>query len=367
MGLDSYFADKEIEAPDFDEQQDVDTSPEEGEEATPEPSIETPEVPEGETATPTEKEPKDAPTFDSLWEEKMAEKYGKFDEFESNYESLKKKAEQERYEDKYSDESKELLEKTLGSGFDMNSLKKIVDIQTLDVDSLDNMSAIAKKLELSDGLSKAEIKVELKEFSKLNKDQEDLDLMDEDERDEYDAKLAKFNRFARESKSFLGELKDKDDYKLPTLKGSPVETEAQQAEQTASYEAAKKNYETNVDGFLNDFKQVDLKLGENDFAYELSEEQKAGVKDAMYNINSFYKNFITEEGTDYSKMANQVAKMMYSDDMLKAVGSQQANDGKLGAIKDVSNIDMSTPDTKSVNANTNPYAELGRKMRGENN
>ena len=145
------------------------------EEPTSEEAVDSSEENKAEETEETEKvDSPTAPSFEEMWAERMGEKYGKLEDFDDHYSSLKTKSEQERYEDKYSEESRDRLDKLLESGTSWEKIKEIANVQTLDVEKLTGRQAMAKALELDQGLTRAEIENELYDYDQLkNVDLED--------------------------------------------------------------------------------------------------------------------------------------------------------------------------------------------------
>ena len=261
-------------------------------------------------------------------------------ELESQLSSLKEKAERQTIEDLYDEESVSLLKKVMEAGFDMNKLKNIVDVQTLDVDSIDTFDAISKFLQKKDGLSPEEIKLELKEYRKLKS--EDVELMDEDERDNYDAKMAKLKRLEREAKTYLKGLKDSDEYKLPVPKSvDPEAVKAAQEKQVKEMEELKKLYTTHVDKHISSVSELNIPINDKEsFKFKMNDEQKAKVKEAMIGINDYYKNFTDDKGIQFDKMTNALAASILLPDMLKSAMNSVVNKGEEKAIKEINNVDL---------------------------
>lgn len=283
-------------------------------------------------------------TFEDLFKEKYGEEYDivKKDE----YSSLKAKAEAERLEDMFEEESLGLLKNVATSGLDWKKIKNIADVQTLDIESLSPLESIAKQLQLESGLTKEEINLELREFKKLEK--VDLDVLDEDDLEEHYAKKAKFSRLEREAKKYLGSLKDQDDYKLPVLKDNSQASEEALKAKKAEYEELVNRYESEVSKFVSEKNEIGVELGEDDtFNFKLSEDQKTKVQDLMKNVNNLHTLFMTDNGADYNKMMSFIAGGLYHTDMLKARDNTSSNKGEERAIKSINNVDLGAKDKTS--------------------
>lgn len=297
---------------------------------------ETPQA-EVENTTPANEEVKTEVTADV----NITEYETKIQELESQLSSLTEKASRQTIEDLYDEESVSLLKKVMETGFDMNKLKSIVEVQTLDVDNLDTFDAISSYLSKKDGLSKEEIKLELKEYRKLKS--EDVELMDEDERDNYDAKMAKLNRLEREAKGYLKSLKDSDEYKLPVPKSvDPQAVKAAQEAESKKIEELKKLYSAEVDKHITPIEELNIPINDKEsFKFKLSAEQKAKVKEAMLGINDYYTNFVDDKGIKFNEMANAVAASLLLPDMIKSAMNSVVNKGEEKAIKEINNVDLS--------------------------
>jgi len=312
-----------------------------------------------EVPTPEQTQPSDNTTVDNT------EYTTKIQELEAELSSLREKAERQTIEDLYDEESVSLLKKVMETGFDMNKLKNIVDVQTLDVDSIDTFDAISKFLQKKDGLSPEEIKLELKEYRKLKS--EDVELMDEDERDNYDAKMAKLNRLEREAKTYLKGLKDSDEYKLPIPKSVDKEAvKAAQEKQAQEMEELKKLYATHVDKHIASVSELNIPISDKEsFKFKMNDEQKAKVKEAMIGINNYYTNFTDEKGIQFDKMTNALAASILLPDMLKSAMNSVVNKGEEKAIKEINNVDLGK-DSKSKSSSSGVESILSefRKIQG---
>lgn len=296
----------------------------------------------------------EAPTFEQMWQEKYGDKFGSLEDLEATISSLKEKAEQPRIEDDFSKESLELVKKIAASGFDMNKLKSIAEIQTLDVDSMSSLDAIKKQLKMEKGLSPEELKYELRKFERhLAKDIEDLD---EEEKDEFYAVQAELNRMGRSAKEYIKSLKDSDDYKIPELNSSlnSKELEAQQEEARIKfqkeYEEAKSGYEALVNEFVGNKKQIEVSLGElGTIKYTPTAEEQQLIKDAMFGVNQHYKGYQDpEKGVDFEKMYNDYAAISLLPKILTSAIESKANRGTEKAIKEISNVTLGDKPTSGA-------------------
>lgn len=288
------------------------------------PVVETPEVeekPEGDTIS---------------FEDQFKQDYGSKEDLDNELRSLREKANAERLEDKFESESIDRLSKVLESGFSWDKIKEIADMKTLDVENMDGRQALSKMLEMKDGLSKREVNAKLYEFDQLQK--ADTDLMDEGEKIQHEAALAQYERLQNESKDFLTSVKSDEKYSLPDLKSAPDQTELIE-KQNKEFEDLKNMYESSVDGSLKDFNSINITLGEdNDFTFELNDEQKQQVQQQMYGINDYYNNFASADGIDYTKMQETIAKGLFFDQMMKSAVESNINKGKVEAVKDINNV-----------------------------
>lgn len=301
----------------------------------------TPELEGDKTPTGDEEPAGEGDTISKTFEEMFAEKYG--EDFEvvkkEDYSSLKEKAERERLEDLFSEDSLNLLKDVASSGLDWNKIKDIAEIQTLDVSSLSPLEAIAKSLQIKEGLTQEEINLELREFKKLDKI--DLEDLDEDEKDEFYAKKARLGRLEREAKKFLDSQKDSDSYKLPSFAKQQQASEEALKSQQEELQSLKNRYESEVSEFLQDKSSLSLDLGEeNKFDYNLTEDQKSEVHKVMNNINNLHTLFITDKGVDYQKMMNFIAGGLFSTDLVKSSYNSAANKGEENAVKNMNNVTL---------------------------
>jgi uncharacterized protein (UPF0335 family) len=248
---------------------------------------------------------------------------------------LTEKAESPRLEDEFESDSVDMLKKVLSSGFDWNKLKEISEINTLDVDKLSGRQALSKMLEMRDGLSKAEINLKLRDYDRLK--EEDVSLMDSDEIMEHEAVLAQYERLQREGRDFLSGVKNDDKYSLPDLKKSENNQELLD-NQKKEYEELKNLYESSVKSSVDEFNEISIVLGEDEFSFELSDEMKQEVQDVMFNINDYHKNFVGDNGVDFGGMQTVIAKGLYFDEAMKSLLELNTNEGKVEAVKDINNV-----------------------------
>jgi hypothetical protein len=269
------------------------------------------------------------------FEDTFNEKYGSIENLEDKIRSLTEKAESPRLEDEFESDSVDMLKKVLSSGFDWNKLKEIAEIKTIDVDGLSGRQALSKMLEMKEGLSKAEINLKLRDYDRLK--EEDVSLMDSDETLEHEAKLAQYERLQREGRDFLSGVKNDDKYSLPDLKKSENNQELLD-NQKKEYEELKSLYESGVESSVNEFDEISIVLGEDEFSFELSDEMKQEVQDVMFNINDYHKNFVGDNGVDFGGMQTVIAKGLYFDEAMKSLLELNTNEGKVEAVKDINNV-----------------------------
>lgn len=290
------------------------------------------------------------------FEDQFKEKYGSLEDLDNKLRSLEEKASAERLEDKYESESIGRLEKVLESGFSWDKIKEIAEIKTLDVETMDGRQALSKMLEMKDGLSKREINAKLYEFDQLQK--ADTDLMDEGEKIQHDAALAQYERLQNDSKEFLSSVKSDEKYSLPDLKKAPDQTE-QLEKQNKEFEKLKGLYETSVSDSLKDFDSMNIKLGEdNEFTFELNNEQKQQVQEQMFGINNYYNNFVSADGVDFNKMRETVAKGLFFDQMMKSAVESNINKGKVEAVKDINNIVDKSKASQAASSDQSPTRQI---------
>lgn len=304
-------------------------------------------------------------TISKTFEEMFSEKYGEGYEVVNTeeYSSLKEKAEKERLEDLFTQESLDLLKDVASSGLDWNKLKSIADVQTLDSESLSDIEAIAKSLKIKEGLSQEEINLELREFKRLDK--VDLEDMDEDEKEAHYAKLARLKRLGRAAKKELGSLKDSDSYKLPSFAKKQQASEEALKLQQEEYEGLKSQYESEVSEFLKEKSSLSYELGEdNKFDYNFTEDQKAEVHQVMNNINNLHTLFMTDKGVDYQKMMNFIAGGLYSTDLVKSSMNSAASKGEESAVKSMNNVTLGN---KGKSVNVSGEAPLLQQLVSFNN
>lgn len=294
------------------------------------------------------------PSFEEMWAERMGDKYGKFEDFDDHYSSLKTKSEQERYEDKYSEESRDRLDKLLESETSWDRIKEIASVQTLDVEKLNGRQAMAKALELDQGLTRAEIENELYDYDQLK----DVDLDDLDDREliKHNSDLSKFARLERESKSYLSELKQDKRFSLPELTKKEEVSEETLKAQDKVREDAIQAYETDVSSQVSSLNNLDIKIGENDvFKYELTSEDKQTVESQMKGVNSYYTNFMNDGKLDMKSMSETLAKGLVFDKAIKAALESQSNAGEEAAVKKINNTNF---DAKSTAPDTSGMSEM---------
>tara|TARA_R110001592_G_scaffold1340_4_gene7946 strand:- start:595 stop:1680 length:1086 start_codon:yes stop_codon:yes gene_type:complete len=289
-------------------------------------------------------------------EDQLKEKYGSLEGLEEKLRSLEEKANAERLEDKYESKSIDRLSKVLESGFSWDKIKEIAEIKTLDVENMDGRQALSKMLEMKDGLSKREINAKLYEFDQLQK--EDTEFMDEGEVIKHEAALAQYERLQNDSKEFLNSVKEDEKYSLPELKSAPDQKELIE-KQNKEFEDLKKMYESSVDDSLKSFDSMNITLGEdNEFTFELNDEQKQQVQKQMYGINEYYNNFASADGVDYKKMQETIAKGLFFDQMMKSAVESNINKGKVDAVKDINNIVDKSKKAQAPNSDQSPTKQI---------
>jgi len=330
-----------------------------------------PPAPEGKVETETEV-PEEAPeeeavvskTFEEMWSEKMADKYGKLEEFDDHYSSLKTKAEQERYEDKFSEESRGRLDKLLGSDLSWDKIREIANVQTLDVDKLDGRQAMAKALELDQGLSPDEIKNELYDYDMLKN--VDLDELTERELIKHNSDVSKFARLERESKSYLSTLKEDERFSLPELaKKEEVSDETLKAQEKVRTDAIQA-YENDVTSHVSSFNEIDIKTGEGEsFKYELSPEDKQEVESRMKNVNNYYTNFMNDGKLDMKSMSETMAKGLLFDKAIKAALESQSNAGEESAVKKMNNTNFDSKSSAPSDSGKSVMQQIAEKYKDD--
>ena len=292
---------------------------------------------ENETPDQTEAVKTEEPVAqEKSFEDSFKEKYGSLEELENKIRSLEEK---KGLESKFDDESLSRLESILEGGLSWDKIGEIAKIQTLDVESLTDEQALAKVMELKEGLSKAEIDYKLLEFKKLN--DVDLDLLDEEEKAAHFAKKAEYARLAKDGKSFLEGLKSDEKYSLPTLQSKKDEANQEELikQQQAEFEQLQKLYEQGVDSTVKEFDSIKLNLGEGkEFEFELNDEMKAEVRKEMFEVNNYYKHFEGDKEVLFGKMAEITAKRLFFDKILQSAVESTINDGTVKAVKDINNV-----------------------------
>jgi len=160
---DSYFKERGLERVSSNDQPEVEKEVAE----TPEPqevkdeAVE--EKPEAE-APEVEKEVEKSEEAVVSFEETFKEKYGSEEDLDNKLRSLTEEIEKKTgLESKFDEEGLSRLEKILEGGLSWDKIGEIAKIQTLNVESLTDEQALAKSLELKDGLSADEIKYKLYE------------------------------------------------------------------------------------------------------------------------------------------------------------------------------------------------------------
>jgi len=283
----------------------------------------------------------------------MGEKYGKLEEFDNHYSSLKTKAEQERYEDKFSEESRGRLDKLLGSDLSWSKIKEIANVQTLDVEKLDGRQAMAKALELDQGLTPDEIKNELFDYDQLNN--VDLEELDERELIKHKSDVSKFARLERESKSYLSTLKEDERFSLPELANQEEVSDETLKSQDEERKNAIQAYESDVSSHVSSFNELDIEIGEDkSFKYEISAEDKQEIESRMKGVNNYYTNFMNDGKLDMKSMSETMAKGLLFDKAIKAALESQSNAGEEAAVKKINNTNF--------NANQSAPSDSGKSI-----
>lgn len=338
------------------------------EEPTSEEAVDSSEENKAEKTEETEETEKvDSPTassFEEMWAERMGEKYGKLEDFDDHYSSLKAKSEQERYEDKYSEESRDRLDKLLESGTSWEKIKEIANVQTLDVEKLTGRQAMAKALELDQGLTRAEIENELYDYDQLKN--VDLDDLDDRELIKHNSDLSKFARLERESKSYLSELKQDKRFSLPELAKKEEVSEETLKAQEKMREDAIRAYETDVSNQVSSLNNLDIKIGEKDvFKYELTKEDKQIVESQMKGVNNYYTNFMNDGKLDMKSMSETLAKGLVFDKAIKAALESQSNAGEEAAVKKINNTNFDAKSTAPDTSGMSAMQQIAAKYRDD--
>jgi len=285
------------------------------------------------------------------FEDQFKERYGSFDDLDNKIRSLE---ERKGLESKFAEEDVTRLEQLLEGGLSWDKIGEIAKIQNLDVDSLNDEQALAKTLELRDGLSKDEINYKLLEFKKLA--DVDLDLLDDEEKAAHFAKKAEFARLAEVGKGFLSGLKSDEKYTLPELasKQSPEEIAELQRKNQEEFEELQKLYEKGVDSTLSDSSSIKVNLGEGrDFEFELNDEMKQAVRKEMLSINDYHTNFEERDAQGnptavlFDKMFEERAKGVLFDKIIQSVYNSTVNDGTVEAVKDINNVTTKDKTTRN--------------------
>ena len=247
-------------------------------------------------------------------------------------------------ESKFAEEDVTRLEKLLEGGLSWDKIGEIARIQNLDVDSLNDEQALAKTLELRDGLSKDEISYKMLEFKKLA--DVDLDLLDDEDKAAHFAKKAEFARLAEQGKSYLSGLKGDEKYNLPKLnKQSPEEIAEQQKKNQQEFEELQGLYEKGVDSTLSQSNSIKLNLGEGkEFEFELNDEMKQAVRKEMLGVNDYHTRFEERDAQGnptavlFDKMFSETAKSVLFDKILQSAVKSTINDGTVEAVKNINNV-----------------------------
>lgn len=201
----------------------------------------------------------------------------------------------------------------------------------------------------------------LKEYYKKNKpylESEDVDLLLEDfiidedvdeERDVRKKKLA-FKEEVAKAKNFLEETKSKyyDEIKL-----RPGVTQDQQKamdffnrynKQQEQAEQQHKMFKDNTKKFFNeDFKGFDIKVGENNYRYNIQNKDK--VAENQSNINNLIGKFLDKDGNVSDTKGYH--KAMYAAENVDRIASHFYEQGKADAVKEVVNKSKNLSDTKA--------------------
>jgi len=201
----------------------------------------------------------------------------------------------------------------------------------------------------------------LKEYYKKNKpylESEDIDLLLEDfiidedideERDVRKKKLA-FKEEVAKAKNFLEETKSKyyDEIKL-----RPGVTQDQQKamdffnrynKQQEQAEQQHKMFKDNTKKFFNeDFKGFDIKVGENNYRYNIQNKDK--VAENQSNINNLIGRFLDKDGNVSDTKGYH--KAMYAAENVDRIASHFYEQGKADAVKEVVNKSKNLSDTKA--------------------
>lgn len=301
------------------------------EEVTQEPTQQTEEP----VVTEPVKEPAVQMDFNSMWGEKYGDKYGDVDTFFNNYEQLKAKAEENRWGDQFDDTTKSKIESLLTTEGDINwnELKKIADANTMDVDSLDDLDVLKKKFAL-DGFTPREIELQLKQFKKLKSvDREDLD---QDELDQLESIEINFLRSVREGREQLKRYKEEQANAL-----KPIKREAPATQSQEQLEELKKQWQQTVNSSLSDFNKVTFNLDkEKTYDFDITPEIKNDVKSSLENIESFYKNYVTESGFDFNKARQDMFILKNWEKIISTLTAQNFNNGVEKSVKEISNVDF---------------------------
>jgi hypothetical protein len=276
--------------------------------------------------------------FDSLFKEKVGGK--SFDEYSAYVKELEAKASAQKFEDKFNPDDINRLEAILQNGLDVNALKKIVDVQTMNLESLSAKDALARKLALVDGMDADEIKYELSLFDS-GYDADELDSLSEQEKIKMKGMQARLEREGRKAKEELNKLKET--HKLPEYK--KVDQEALEQQRQLQLQEFTNQWKSAVDNSLQDYKEEVFDLGKGKkFSFAVNDESKRKAAESMNDVVNFHKRYETDggKGYDWNKFRREQFILNNLDEVMKAVSQQVSSESAEKVVKEIKNVDFSS-------------------------
>lgn len=200
--------------------------------------------------------------------------------------------------------------------------------------------------------------VELEIRTKYGEDLEKIDLSEIDKEvdpDEYnralvhnrtvDANLTLMSRDARDSRYSL--INDQQSLELPKIQQQPQAT-APQGPTAEELAETNRQWIAKVEAETKDLGDFKVKIGDKEFAYKFTDEEKKQTIEEVKNFNfeSFAKKqgWLNEDGSSNPlKLAQDVQRLNNMEKIVKSFATPLKEQGKKEAIKDIKNITPSSP------------------------
>lgn len=320
---------------------------------------------EAQAANPATDAPATPEVNTPSWEDLVKEKTGgkSWEEYTAHVAALEERSAAKRLEDDFEAAEIEKLKGLLSGGLTMDKLKKIVDIQSIDVDKLSSSEALARKLALVDGLSPEEIKWELHQYES-GYSPEEIEDLSPSERMKVDSFKARLERESRNAKAELVKLKAENN--LPQYKN--VNNEEQLKQQEIQQQQQIAQWKTAVNESLSNYNEEVFALDkDNNFKYVVDEQSKQNAKAAMEDIVGFHKRYLGEDNkVQWDKLRREQFILNNWQSLVSAISKQAASQAKESLItKGINNVDFSNKQTEAQGGGENKsyaqqLADLGK-------